>query len=193
MKFIRHISCVSSLIIYLLSVIVPQASGNAAFDSAAAYFKAGRAVLGPNGWSIDQNTMLTLSSEGANACFISGHHDTMHELITEVITRQDISIEDKFNVIEVRIQAAHVAKEFNQGIDIALDFREQLGLPTIKNEPASKLVIIKEFIKTSRALGNKTAEDIASLPNLTDDRVIMGQRMLELLCTSTSQVSDIMH
>lgn len=131
--------------------------------------------------------MLKLCSDGANSCFICGDLDTMHELIAEVIS-QDIPIEDKFNVYEVRIQAAHAAKEFNQAIDIALDFRQQLGLPTVKNKPANKLIIIKEFIKTSHALGNKTAEDIASLPDLIDDRIVMGQRMLELLCTSTCQV-----
>jgi len=68
-------------------------------------------VLGPNGWSIDQRTMLKLSSEGANACFISGDPNTMHELITEVINRQDISMVDKFSVTETKIQAAYAAKE----------------------------------------------------------------------------------
>lgn len=170
---------------------IPQASENASFDSAAVYFKAGREVLS-NDWNIDPRTMLKLSNGGANACFISGDLVTMCELIAEVIS-QDIPIEDKFNVTEVKIQAAHVAKEFKEGIDIALDFRQQLGLPIIKNKPPSKLVIIKEFINTSRAIGNKTAEDIASLPTLIDDHVIMGQRMLELLSTSTSQVCAIMH
>lgn len=79
----------------------------------------------------------------------------------------------------------------NEAIDTIFSFRQQLGLPILKNKPASPLIIIKEFIKTKRALGNKTAEDIASLPELTDDRIIMGQRMLELACTSSFQVSVV--
>ena len=55
--------------------------------------------------------MLKLSSEGANACFISGDPNTMHELITEVINRQDISMVDKFSVTETKIQAAYAAKQ----------------------------------------------------------------------------------
>jgi len=76
----------------------------------------------------------------------------------------------------------------NEAIDIIFSFRQQLGLPILKNKPASPLIIVKEFIKTKNALGKRTAEDIASLPDLTDDRIIMGQRMLELACTSSFQV-----
>ena len=50
-------------------------------------------------------------------------------------------------------------------------------------------MIMKELIKTKRALGNMTAEDIASLPELTDDKIIKGQRMLELAANSSYAVS----
>ena len=100
---------------------------------------------------------------------------------------------EKFNVYEIKIQAAHVAREFDEAISIAFDFRRQLGLPSLKNKAVNPLIIVKEFIKLMRALCNRTAEDIASLPELADDRIIMGQRMLELLSTSSLQVSDIMY
>ena len=169
---------------------MPKASENAAFDSAAVYFKAGRKVIGSDGWDTDQRTMLKLCSEGANACFISGDIDTMHEFINEVLSK-DISIEDKFDVYEVKILAAAGAGAgiYGEAINTAFSFRKQLGLPTMKNKPVSELVIIKEFIKTKRRLGNMTAEDIASLPELTDDRIIKGQRMLELAVTSAYAVS----
>ena len=48
---------------------------------------------------------------------------------------------------------------------------------------------MKEFIKTKCALGNMRAEDIASLPELTDDRIRKGQRMLELAATASYIVS----
>ena len=56
--------------IYLSSYT--KASENSAFDSAVVYFKAGRELLGTGGWNTDKETMLTLCSEGANACFICG-------------------------------------------------------------------------------------------------------------------------
>jgi len=168
---------------------MPKASENAAFDSAAVYFKAGRTVLGSDGWDTDQRTMLKLCSEGAKACFISGDVDTMHELINEVLNRQDISVLDKFAVYEVKILTSNAAGMYGEAINTAFSFRKQLGLPTIKKKPVGKLMIMKEFIKTKRALGNMTAEDIASLPELTDDRIIKGQRMLEIAGTSAYAVS----
>ena len=113
----------------------------------------------------------------------------MHELINEVLNRQDIPVLDKFAVYEVKILTSNAAGMYGEAINTAFLFRKQLGLPTIKNKPVSELMIMKEFIKTKRALGNMTAEDIASLPELTDDRFIKGQRMLELAVTSAYAVS----
>lgn len=171
--------------------ILPKASENAALDSADIYFKAGREVLGlANGWDIDHPTMLKLYSEGANACFISGDLGTMNKLIAEVLSR-DIPIQDKFNAYEVKIRAAYAEAEFIEVINIAFDIRRQLGLHSPKNKPASPLIVIKEFIKINHALGNKTAEDIANLPNLTDDCIAMGQRMLNLSASASFTVSII--
>lgn len=154
------------------------------------YFKAGLEILGTEGWIIAPSTMLKLCSEGANCCFICGDLDTMNSLIAQVIA-QDIPVSEKFSVYEVKLQAAYAACNFDEAIKTGFDFRRQLGLPTPKNIPVHMLVIIKEFIKTKNAVGNRTAEDIARLPELTDDRIIMGQRMLELISTSCYQVSTI--
>ncbi len=66
-----------------------------------------------------------------------------------------------------------------------MEVYRQLGLPVFKNKPASTLTLKKELIKTKRAVKGMTAEDIASLPLLTDERVIKGQRLLELMLTSS--------
>jgi hypothetical protein len=66
-----------------------------------------------------------------------------------------------------------------------LEVRRQLGLPAFKNKPTSTLIVLKEFIKTKRALKGMTTEDVANLPSLTDECVIKGQRLLELMSTSS--------
>ena len=188
--FSTHCSVILYLLLtYAVLSIIPKASENAAFDSAAVYFKAGRTVLGSEGWDTDQRTMLKLCSGGANACFISGDVDTTYELINEVLNREDIPVLDKFDVYEVKILTSNAAGMYGDSINTAFSFRKQLGLPTIKNKPVGKLMVMKELIKTKRALGNMTAEDIASLPELTDDKIIEGQRMLELASISSYAVS----
>ena len=166
-----------------------QASANAAFDSAAVYYTAGREVLGSNGWDIDQRLMLSLCSEGARASFICGDLVASKDLIAEVIRRDDITIEDKFAVYDIKVKVHYAASEFDDSLNTAFDFRKQIGLPTLKNRPVSPLIVLKEFIKTNRAMGKRSADDIASLPELTDERVEMGQRMLELAATSSFVVS----
>jgi hypothetical protein len=68
---------------------------------------------------------------------------------------------------------------------LCLEVRRQLRLPAFKNKPTSALIVLKEFIKTKRALKGMTAEDVANLPSLKDERVMKGQRLLELMSTSS--------
>ena len=169
-----------------------RASSNAAFDTAVVYFRAGRELLGANAWEDDKSTMLALCSEEANACFVIGDLDGMGSLIDEVLSK-DIPITDKFKVYEVKILSLNTSGRFRESIDTALEFRRQLGLPAPKNKPASIVTVLAAFIKTNRALGARTAEDIASLPPLEDERIVMGQRMLELLFTSTYQAQQTIY
>lgn len=79
---------------------------DAEFDTAAVFFLSGRDILGKNnGWDIDFKTMLQLTSEAANAAYITGDFDNMNVLIDEVLNRNGISVKDKFRVYEVKILA----------------------------------------------------------------------------------------
>eukprot|EP00984_Skeletonema_dohrnii_P024624 scaffold13772_cov154-Skeletonema_dohrnii-CCMP3373.AAC.5 len=168
-----------------------KASENAAFDTAKVYFKAGREVLGSRGWEGDYSTMLDLCSDGANACFVTGDIDTMNELIDEVLIK-DIDTKEKYRVSEIKVKSLLIAGKANESINAALDFRRQLGLPTPQKKAASKFTIIREYIRVKKLLKGKTAEDIANLPELDDERYEMGQRMNEHLATSVYRVEPTM-
>jgi predicted ATPase len=142
-------------------------------------------VLGSNGWGVDQTLMLNLCSEGALTYFICGDLDASKDLIAEVIRRDDITIEEKYAVYDIKVKVHYAASEFDDSMNTAFDFRKQIGLPTLKNKQISPLIVLKEFLKTNRAMGKRSAEDIASLPELTEERVEMGQRMLELAANTS--------
>ena len=167
-----------------------QASEYGTFDSAMVYFKAGRELMGPKGWEADRDVMLKLCGEGANACFISGDLKSMNDLIDEVLSK-DIAVVDKFRVFEIKILAAQASGEFSESISMALEVRRQLGLSVPSTKPAM-ITILKEYRKTNRALKNRTAEEISELPMLKDERIIMGQRILELLGTSSYRAAPTM-
>eukprot|EP00984_Skeletonema_dohrnii_P004020 scaffold1378_cov149-Skeletonema_dohrnii-CCMP3373.AAC.5 len=168
-----------------------KASENAAFDTARVYFKTGREALGSRGWDGDYRIMLDLCSHGANACFATGDFDSMNELIDEVLSK-DIDTKEMYRVSEIKVKSLHNIAKFNESIDAALRFNRQLGLPAPRKKPASTFTIIREYIRVKRLLKNKTAEDIANLPRLDDERYEMGQRMNEHLSACVYQVEPTM-
>lgn len=136
-----------------------MASQNAAFDAAVVFYSTGRALLGENAWNTDLNTMLKLCSEEANAHFINGDLMAMTTLIDEVLCK-DLSVEEKFRVYEVKVLAAAAASKFDEAINTIIEVRKQLKLSTPRNEPASILTVIKEFIKTNHFLKGYTPEKL---------------------------------
>ena len=124
--------------------------------------------------------MLRLCSEGANASYFTGDFDTMNKLIDEVL-QQDISVEDKFRVYEIKMLALQAAGDKHASLSLGINIRQQLGFYTPPNRPASKLSILWGYIMTRYLLGRRTAEELANLPKLTNARIIMAQRMLELI------------
>lgn len=165
--------------------ICGQATANAAFDSAAVYYKVGREALGSNGWDIDRVSMLSLCSEGANTCYIIGDSETSSKLVAEVIRQDSTTIDNKYIVYDVKVKAHYGASEFDDALNAAFDYRKQLGLPTLKNSPVSKLKVVKEFIATKRLIGKRSPEALAGLPDLTNERIVQGNRMLELALTTS--------
>ena len=167
-----------------------EAQERGAFDSAAAIFSLGRKQLGRNGWEVDGETMLKLCSEGAHASYIIDDVNTTNELIDEVIGR-GISVEEKFRVYEVKMLIEQGYGNHAQAIELGFDVRRKLGMSTLINIPCKRacvLSVLVGYAKTCRALRNRTAEELASLPILTDEKIIMGQRMLELIEISCFQV-----
>ena len=161
-----------------------KAAENAAFDTAAIYFKEGRQLLGATGWDDDPITMLHLCSEGADACFVMGEVRMMYVLL-ELVLSWDIHVKHKFKLYVVKIRSLQSEGKFQEAIDTAIEVRRQLGLATPPNKPVSKITVMKEYVKTTRALKNRSANELADLPDLTHERTIMGQRLLELMLTST--------
>jgi len=166
------------------------------FDTAVDYFKAGRKQLNDiTHWDDDEvrPILLELCSEGAHTCYITGEHDITNELIDEVLHHGN-TIQEKFRVYEIKMMMEQAAGNYQESLSLGLDVRKQLGLSTpsynraTNNRMISTIMILWRYMDTTRRLGKRTSEELANLPDLQDERIIMGQRMLELLLTSCYQV-----
>ena len=157
-----------------------KASTNGAYSLSVIYFEKGRKLLN-DAWDIDSDIMLQLCSNEANARFVIGDNQVMDMLINQVLGRKDIDIQDKATAYEVKIISSIVKYDYNMAINTAMHVRRELGLQAPANKSYSKLMVAKEIMKTNRLLKRYTAEDIAALPKLSDDRIILGQRLFDLI------------
>ena len=162
------------------------------YVDAAEYLALGRKQLGPSGWETDKPLSLQLYCEGASLAYRTGDTSTMDVLLDEVLSRPDLTVMEKFRAYEIKIIAHQSADQYHESLTLGLDVLKQLGLPALKNKPRSVVSIVYEYIKTDRALGKRTAEELAGLPRLTDERIGMGLRISELLLTSCYQAQPTM-
>ena len=93
---------------------------------------------------------------------------------------------------EVLILAFCAANRFDEAIALGLDLRKELGFKAIPTKPTT-FTVLKEFFKTNRAIKGLSAEELASLPTCTDERAIIGQRMLELPTPPVYQANPPMY
>ena len=127
------------------------------------FFQTGHSLLGSQGWETDHDIMLRLCSEGANASFVNGDLETMNTFLEEVLGRDQLSVKDKLKAYEIKILASQAIGNFDEAINTGIEVRKSLGLRTPPNKHASSITVLKEFIKTSRAVGQRSAEDIARM------------------------------
>ena len=85
----------------------------------------------------------------------------------------------KFQCYEVKIRSLTAASDWASIIGIAMDVRKQLGLPVIKNKPVPLWKLMKEYAKTNKMLKRVTSDDIVTMPQLEDTKLILGQLIIE--------------
>jgi hypothetical protein len=108
-----------------------KASEAASFDTAAMYFSVGRKLLleggeqqqqqnNNDGWETPhkRDTMLQLCSEGAHASYMNEDFDTMNELITEVLSKDYLSVREKFRVYEVKLLYDHSQGNYDEALTV---------------------------------------------------------------------------
>ena len=153
-----------------------KAANNTAFDSAAIYFEVAREMMGPECWDLDQGFAICLYSEEAQARLVTGDLKAMEYLLEQVLSKDIISIRDKFAAYDAKILALIFRIRYCEALSTALKVRNLLGFK-FKPMPqkASKIKIFREYFKTK----GMSTDDILALPDITDERTVMGQQVME--------------
>ena len=140
------------------------------------------------------DTAIHIYNAEAKARFIIGDLGIANDILDELlkIKNNSLPMSERFKAYEMKILVAQTLSNFDDAISLALELRKELQFKPIPLHP-SMFTIIKEYIQTKRALKNRSAEDLVSLPDLTDERVVIGQRMLDLLATCAYQANPQMY
>lgn len=182
-----------------------KASENAAFDSAVVYFEGkimllfplhashrnkltfrryfevSRVLFGSKGWDSNQELMVRLYTKEVQARHVVGDSAVMDSLAEELLGKEELPIIDKFQVYNIILTASNLKVDRQkEGFNTALNVLKLLRYRSLPTKVSAANIFI-EYMKVSHEIKGLSTDSILSLPELTDERIIMVQNMLYLV------------
>jgi predicted ATPase len=141
-----------------------------AFYPAARYLKAGIDLLETETrWSKNYDLCLEIHSSLAEMEKYVGHHSDCRKVVDEVLQHAH-NLDDKSRSYMALIESLGAQGQFKEGIDIAIDLARRMGERLPRNP--SKYSVMLEVLRTKRAVGRKTDDQLLNLPTATDANML---------------------
>ncbi|MGB0385687.1 MAG: AAA family ATPase [Ardenticatenaceae bacterium] len=144
-----------------------RASSSTAYATAFRYFQVALALLGEDKWQRQaiRPLTLTLHLEAAEAGYRSGNQEQIEPLIESVLHHAE-RLQDKAKAVVLRIEAYYAQHNASAAIQSGLPFLGRLGIAF--PETPSQADIIQAIHETAAAVGRRSVEELAALPQMTD-------------------------
>ena len=155
-----------------------EAAKRSAFVSALEYVELGIGLLERRHWRDQYNLSLDLFSTGTELAYCNGKHERVELLSAEVIDNAT-GLGDRTRAVTTQVISFGAQGETIKGIEMCVNTLRDLGESFPLN--GGKVRVAVEFYKLRRAIGNKTEEDILSLPEVQDARVMAAMQITYLL------------
>jgi diguanylate cyclase (GGDEF)-like protein len=142
-----------------------KAKLSTAHASALTYFQQGIDLLPDSPWQQSYPLWLQLHTQATSAALLSGQFTKMQQFADRVLDHAQTFL-DTIAVYEVLIDAAASAGRFNEAIDLGAQVVSNLGI----HFPASPSPedVQQALTATQLALGDRTPEDLVTLPEMND-------------------------
>jgi predicted ATPase/signal transduction histidine kinase/tRNA A-37 threonylcarbamoyl transferase component Bud32 len=152
-----------------------KAKASVAYAAAKEYFLAGVSQLGGERWARRHELTLELHSEAVEACFLSGDAEGMEYHLAQVLEHARNPLE-KLRVYEVKCSSLVVGHRYKEALASGLELLSQLGVEF----PAqvSPEYIAAASAEVAAAMGEQSIKELASLPPMTDPRLLAAMRLL---------------
>lgn len=142
-----------------------KAKNAALFDKALNYFKTGIELLPENYWEVSYELSYKLflgkgESEYLNGLFLDSER-TFNEILIYAKTR-----EDQLKVYNMKTLLFSHQQQFEKAVEAGLKGLRLFGWKLPRHP--SKFKVILEMIRTKKAVGTRSANDLTTLPTMTD-------------------------
>ena len=153
----------------------------AAFFPAAYYLRTGLQLMeGMNGWTRNYKLHLGLCTAYAENAFCIGELEECERYV-RIVLENAISVEDKYRVFVVKVDALGSQERLEEAIDAGFDILRMLGEKIPKK--IHQLHVAKNLIQASIVVRRMSNEDFLSLPALEDTKKMLALKIMSTLIT----------
>ena len=135
----------------------------------------------------DYQVRLKLLAGAAEASYCKGDYGAMGVYADRLLSEQCPDDLER-NMLFYKVLAATGQDRREEALDTGRTMIENLGMGTFPKKPGI-VRVIKELVKTKRALRNHTKESLEALPILADKKRIAAMKIIDVLKTA-SYISD---
>ena len=147
-----------------------------AYKAAIEYLTLGIELLdGDRCWQSQYKLTLALSEALAEACYMDGEFEQMETWAELVLQHTDTCLE-QVKIYEVKIQACIAQNQLLQGISVALQILQKLGVDVPENPTQDDF--IQGLQETQTILANRQPSELIDLPLMTDNYHLAALRIL---------------
>ena len=146
-----------------------------AYGPALDYCEFAIGLLDTDSWERQYDLALSLYIEAAEDALLNGKFDRMEELI-QVVLQRATSLLDKVQVYKIRLAACSAQNRQREGVKIGLEVLELLGI-SLPDQP-TQADVTRGLEKTQKTLADKTVDELASLPEMTDPQKLAASEIL---------------
>ena len=157
-----------------------KAKETRAYQSAMIYFQTGLSWLGHNRWQNNYELTLQLTTEVAQAAYLSGDFITMQDYLDEIVASAK-DIFDKVPAYEIQMLAEQAQNRLQSAVKTGLKALRLLKM-RFPSRP-SMLHVLWAMFQTRALLAGKTDTQLIDLPPMSGSRELACMRILSKLTT----------
>ncbi|MGK3992145.1 AAA family ATPase [Sorangium sp. So ce1024] len=167
-----------------------RAKAAAAYESAAALFAAGMALLGPDRWQAQYDLAYSLTFERAHCAYVIGGFEEAERLLGELMDRARTPIE-RASVVDLLVALYVTRGQCDRAVEIGLSWLRAWNVDLPLSVTDAK--IEEETERVLQALGDRKIEDLIDLPPMASPEFKVAMNVLRGVNIASYFVDQNLH